>query len=39
MGKYNEEERQQAEEKKRQQAEEIQKRAELCVLGGRCEVK
>ncbi|XP_037712624.1 tubulin-folding cofactor B [Drosophila subpulchrella] len=38
MGKYNEEERQQAEEKKRQQAEEILKRAELCVLGGRCEV-
>lgn len=39
MGKYNDEEMQQAEEKKRLQAEEIQKRAELCVLGGRCEVK
>ncbi|XP_017072817.1 tubulin-folding cofactor B [Drosophila eugracilis] len=38
MGKYNEEEMQQLEEKRRIQAEEVQKRAELCVLGGRCEV-
>lgn len=38
LGKYNEEELQQMEEKKRLQAEEIQKRAELCVIGARCEV-
>ncbi|KAH8389263.1 hypothetical protein KR200_007068 [Drosophila serrata] len=38
LGKYNEEEMQQAEEKRRLQAEEIQKRAELCVIGARCEV-
>ncbi|XP_001360735.1 tubulin-folding cofactor B [Drosophila pseudoobscura] len=38
LGKYNEEEMQQIEEKKRQQAEEVQKRAELCVVDKRCEV-
>lgn len=39
LGKYNEEEMAQAEEKRRQQAEEIQKRAELCIVDARCEVK
>ncbi|KAH8279381.1 tubulin-folding cofactor B [Drosophila bipectinata] len=38
LGKYNEEEMAQAEEKRRQQAEEMQKRAELCIVGSRCEV-
>ncbi|KAH8402257.1 hypothetical protein KR009_010868 [Drosophila setifemur] len=38
MGKYNEEEMAQLEEKRKQQAEEMQKRADLCVVGERCEV-
>ncbi|XP_017865032.1 PREDICTED: tubulin-folding cofactor B [Drosophila arizonae] len=38
LGKYNEEERQQMEIKRREQAAEIQRRADLCVVGSRCQV-
>ncbi|XP_060660682.1 tubulin-folding cofactor B [Drosophila nasuta] len=38
LGKYNEEEMRQMEEKRREQAEEVQKRAELCIAGSRCQV-
>lgn len=38
LGKYNEEEMKQMEEKRREQAEEMQKRADLCIQGSRCQV-
>ncbi|XP_030372289.1 tubulin-folding cofactor B [Scaptodrosophila lebanonensis] len=38
VGKYNEDEMRQREEKRRELAEEIQRRAELCVVGSRCQV-
>ncbi|XP_064542519.1 tubulin-folding cofactor B [Drosophila montana] len=38
LGKYNDEEMQQMEAKRREHAEEMQKRAERCVVGGRCQV-
>ncbi|KAL7736706.1 hypothetical protein ACLKA6_015565 [Drosophila palustris] len=38
LGKYNEEEMKQMEEKRREQAAEMQKRADLCIQGSRCQV-
>ncbi|KAH8398583.1 hypothetical protein KR222_000506 [Zaprionus bogoriensis] len=38
LGKYNEEEMERMEAKRQSQNEEIQKRADLCVLGSRCQV-
>ncbi|XP_068144736.1 tubulin-folding cofactor B [Drosophila tropicalis] len=38
LGKFNEEEMRQMEEKRREHADELQRRAELCVVNARCEV-
>lgn len=39
LGKYNEEEMEKMEAKRREQNENILKRAELCTIGSRCQVK